>query len=151
VSLSTPPCHTPHEEETPVGLRIQRSRATVKDLPRRLQQAYRRDAVRVVRRPTVLSDLLGPHVPVVVVCERWGLSSACLYGWQKAWLRRGRDSLVYGQGGGRPPQLSPKQKPRLGELSDAGPRGVGCEPACGTSGLIRGLRWREFGVLSTGQ
>jgi transposase len=98
-----------------------------------------------------LSDLLGPHVPVVVVCERWGLSSACLYGWQKAWLRRGRDSLVYGQGGGRPPQLSPKQKPRLGELSDAGPRGVGCEPACGTSGLIRGLRWREFGVLSTGQ
>jgi hypothetical protein len=52
VSLSTPPCHTPHEEETPVGLRIQRSRATVKDLPRRLRQAYRRDAVRVVRRPT---------------------------------------------------------------------------------------------------
>jgi transposase len=100
-----------------------------------------------VRRTTVLIDLLVHHVPVVVVCERWGLSSACIYGWQKAFLLRGLDSLVYGQGGGRHPKLSPKQKQRLVELIDAGPLVVGCETACWTSVLIRVLIWREFGVL----
>jgi transposase len=147
VYLSKHTCQTTHEEETPVCIRIQLSRATVKDLHRRLQHAYRRDDVRVVRRTTVLIDLLVHHVPVVVVCERWGLSSACIYGWQKAFLLRGLDSLVYGHGGGRHPKLSPKQKPRLVELIDAGPLVVGCETACWTSVLIRVLIWREFGVL----
>jgi transposase len=134
-----------------VCIRIQLSRATVKDLLSRLQHAYRRDDVRVVRRTTVLIDLLVYHVPVAVLCERWGLSPACIYGWQQALLLRGLDSLVYGHGGGRRPKLSPKQKQRLGELRDAGPLVVGCETACWTSVLIRVLIWREFGVLSTCQ
>jgi hypothetical protein len=53
VSLSKHTCQTTHEEETPVCLRIQLSRATVKELPRRLQHAYQRDDVRLVRRITV--------------------------------------------------------------------------------------------------
>jgi hypothetical protein len=61
-----------------VCIRIQLRRATVKDLLSRLQHAYRRDDVRVVRRPTVLIDLLVYHVPVAVLCERWGRSPACL-------------------------------------------------------------------------
>jgi transposase len=60
---------------------------------------------------------------------------------------RGLDSLVSGQGGGRRPKLSPKQKQRLVALIDAGPLVVGCETACWTSGLIRVLLWREVGVL----
>jgi transposase len=130
-----------------VCIRIQLSRATVKDLHSRLQHAYRRDDVRLVRRTTVLIDLLVHHVPVAVLCERWGLSPACLYGWQKAFLLRGLDSLVYGHSGGRRPKLSPKQKQRLVELIDAGPLVVGCETACWTSVLLRVLIWREFGVL----
>ena len=43
-----------------------------------------------------------------------------IYGWQKALLLRGLDSLVYGHGGGRRPKLSPKQQQRLVELIDAG-------------------------------
>jgi hypothetical protein len=35
----------------------------------------------------------------------------------------------------------------LVELIEAGPLVVGCETACWTSGLIRVLSWREFGVL----
>ena len=128
-------------------IRIQRSRATVKDLHSRLQHAYRRDEVRLVRRTTVLIDLLVHHVPVAVLCERWGLSPACLYNWQKALLLRGLDSLVYGHGGGRRPQLSPRQKQRVVELIEAGPLVVGCETACWTSVLIRVLIWRAFGVL----
>jgi transposase len=147
VYLSKTTCQTTQEENTPVCIRIQLSRATVKDLHSRLQHAYRRDDMRLVRRTTVLIDLLVHHMPVAVLCERWGLSPACIYGWQKAFLLRGLDSLVYGHGGGRRPKLSPKQKQRLVELIEAGPLVVGCETACWTSVLIRVLIWREFGVL----
>jgi len=134
-----------------VCIRIQLSRATVKDLHSRLQHAYRRDEVRLVRRTTVLIDLLVHQVPVAVLCERWGLSPACIYSWQKALLLRGLDSLVYGHSGGRRPKLSPKQKQRVVELIDAGPLVVGGETACWTSVLSRVLIWREFGVLYTCQ
>lgn len=61
--------------------RIQLRPATVKALHSHLQHAYRKDDVRVVRRTTVLIDLLVHHVPVAVLCERWGLSPPCLYDW----------------------------------------------------------------------
>jgi transposase len=135
------------EENTPMNIRIQVSAATVKALHTRLQQAYRKDDVRLVRRTTVLIDLLVHHVPMTVLCERWGLSPACLYNWQKAFVLHGLDSLVYCHGGGRPPKLTPKQKKRLVELLEAGPLAVGLETACWNSVLIRVLIWREFGVL----
>ena len=128
-------------------IRIQRSRATVKDLHHRLQHAYQRDDVRLVRRTTVLIDLLVHHVPMAVLCERWGLSASCLYDWQRAFLLHGLDSLVYRHAGGRRPKLTSKQKKRLVELLEAGPLVVGFETACWTSVLIRVLMWREFGVL----
>jgi transposase len=131
-----------------VCLRIQLSHATVKALQSRLQRAYQCDDVRLVRRTTVLIDLLVHHVPVAVLSERWGLSPACIYGWQQALLLRGMDSLVSRHGGGRRPQLTPRQKQRLGELSEAGPQVVGLETACWHAVCLRVLIWREFGVLS---
>jgi transposase len=139
------------QEDTPVSLRIQVSAATVKALHTRLPQAYRKDDVRLVRRTTVLLDLLVHHVPMAVLCERWGLSSSCLYGWQRAFLLHGMESLHSRHSGGRRPKLTPRQKKRLVELLEAGPQVVGCETACWTSGLIRVLLWREFGVLSNRQ
>jgi transposase len=130
-----------------VCIRIQLSRATVNDLHKRLQHAYQRDDVRLVRRITVLLDLLVEQVPMAVLCERWGLSLSCLYNWQKALLLRGMASLVYRHGGGRPEKLTPRQKKRLVELIEAGPLVVGFETACWNSVLIRVLIWREFGVL----
>src|SRR5215470_6077776 len=147
VYLSQHTDQTTQQEATPVCIRIQLSRATVKDLHSRLQHAYQRDDVRLVRRITVLLDLLVHQVPMAALCERWGLSLACLYDWQKAFLLRGMDSLVYGHGGGRRPKLTPRQKKRLGELIEAGPLVVGFETACWNSVLIRVLIWREFGVL----
>ena len=141
ISVST------EQEDTPVRLRIQVSAATVKALHARLHQAYLKDDVRLVRRTTVLIDLLVHHVPMAVLCERWGLSSSCLYGWQRAFLLHGMDSLYYRHSGGRRPKLTPRQKKRLVELLEAGPQVVGCETACWTSVLIRVLIWREFGVL----
>jgi transposase len=147
VYLSKNTCLTTPEENTPVCVRIQLSRATVKDLHSRLQHAYQCDDVRLVRRITVLIDLLVRQVPMTVLCERWGLSASCLYNWQRAFLLRSLDSLSYRHGGGRRPKLTAKQKKRLIELIEAGPLVVGCETACWTSVLIRVLIWREFGVL----
>jgi transposase len=147
VYLSSHISVTTAQEDTPVNIRIQVSSATVKALHNRLQQAYFKDDVRLVRRTTVLIDLLVHLVPVAVLCERWGLSASCLYDWQKAFLLHGLDSLVYRHGGGRPEKLTPKQKKRLVELIEAGPLAVGCETACWDAVLIRVLIWREFGVL----
>ena len=147
VYLSKHTCQTTHEEETPVCLRIQLSRTTVKELHSRLQHAYQRDDVRLVRRITVLLDLLGHQVPVEVLSERWRLSPSCLYHWRQAFLLRGMDSLVYRHGGGRPEKLTPTQRKRLVALIEAGPLVVGLETACWNSVLIRVLIWREFGVL----
>jgi len=130
-----------------VGIRIQLSHATVKDLQSRLQQAYRRDDLRAVRRTTVLLDLLVHHVPVEVLCAQGGLSPACIAGWRQDFLLRGMDSLVYRHGGGRRPKLTAKQQQRLVELIEAGPLVVGCEPACWNAVLVRVLIWREFGGL----
>jgi transposase len=138
---------TTAQEDTPVSLRIQVSAATVKALHAKLQQAYLKDDVRLVRRTTVLIDLLVHHVPMAVLCERWGLSSSCLYDWQRAFLLHGLESLRYRHGGGRRPKFTPKQRQRLVELLEAGPLVVGCETACWDAVLIRVLIWREFGVL----
>ncbi len=138
---------TPGQEDTPVSIRIQVSSATVKALHTRLQQAYLKDDVRLVRRMTVVIDLLVHHVPVEVLHARWGLSISCIYQWRQDFLLRGIDSLVYHQSGGRRPKLTPRQKKRLVELLEAGSQAVGCETACWTSVLIRVLIWREFGVL----
>jgi transposase len=138
---------TTAQEDTPVSLRIQVSAATVKALHARLQQAYRKDDVRLIRRTTVVIDLLVHHVPMAVLCERWDLSSSCLYDWQRAFLLHGMESLHYRHSGGRRPKLTPRQKKRLVELLEAGPQVVGCETACWTSVLLRVLIWREFGVL----
>src|SRR5215470_7582743 len=142
---------TTAQEDTPVSLRIQVSAATVKALHARLQQAYLKDDVRLVRRTTVLLDLLVHHVSMTTLCERWGLSPSCLYDWQRAFLLHGVESLPYRHSGGRRAKLAPKQKKRLVELIEAGPLVVGCETACWTSVLIRVLIWREFGVLYNGQ
>jgi transposase len=148
VYLSSAILVTTAQEDTPVSITIQVSSATVQALHNRLQPAYLKDDVRLVRRTTVLIDLLVHLVPVAVLGERWGLSASCLYDWQKAFLLHGLDSLVYHHGGGRPEKLTPKQKKRLVALIEAGPLAVGCETACWDAVRSRVLIWRAFGVLS---
>src|SRR5712691_12610252 len=97
-------------EDTPVSIRIPLSHATVKDLCSRLQHAYQRDDVRLVRRTTVLIDLLVHPVPVEVMGARWGISISCIYQWRHAFLLQGMASLTSHHGGGRRPKLTPRQK-----------------------------------------
>ena len=93
-----------------MSIRIQLSRATVKDLYSRLRYAYQRDDVRLIRRTTVLLDLLVHHVPVERLSDRWGLSPSCIYQWRQAFMLRGMNSLVYHHSGGRRPKLTPRQQ-----------------------------------------
>ncbi len=127
VYLAKNDCATPPQEDAPVNMRIQASNMPVKALPSRLQDASRRADVRLVRRISVLLELLPQQAPVPGLCERWGLSPAWLYAWQQVCILRGLDSLVYRHGGGCPEKLPPKQKQHLGELMAAGPVVVGCE------------------------
>jgi hypothetical protein len=70
VYLSRNTCQTTQEEATPVRIRLQLSRATVKDLHRRLQHAYQCHEVRLVRRITMVIDLPVHHVLIAVLCKR---------------------------------------------------------------------------------
>ena len=103
----------PEQEDTPVSIRMQVSSATVKALHTKLQQAYLKDDMRLVRRTTVLIDMLVHQGPIPVLCERWSLSASCLYDWQRTFLLHGLDSLVSRHSGGRRPKLTPRQKKRL--------------------------------------
>jgi transposase len=113
----------------------------------RLQQAYARGDVRLVRRISVLLAYLHEHVSAPVLHERWGVSEATVYVWLKALLLAGLDSLAYAHGGGRPAKLTPTQKQQLGAWLDAGPQAQGFASACWTTLLIQELIRREFGVL----
>src|SRR6266446_7733425 len=62
VYLSRDIAVTTVQEDTPVSIRIQGSSATVKALHTKLQQAYLKDDMRLVRRTTVLIDMLVHHV-----------------------------------------------------------------------------------------
>src|SRR6266542_141892 len=129
-------------------MRIQLRNATVKALHTRRHPAYQQDDIRLVRRSSVLLDLMTRKATVPGLCERWGLSPAGLDGWQKALLLHRMDSVVYHHSGGRPAKLPPSQKQRLLEWRDAGPLGVGCETAWWPAVLRRVLIWRACGVLS---
>ena len=94
VYLSKHTCQPTHEEETPVCLRIPLSRATVKELHRRLPHAYQCDEVRLVRRITVLLDLLVAQMPVEGLSAPGGRSPSWLSHWRQALRRRGMDSVV---------------------------------------------------------
>jgi hypothetical protein len=140
---------TTPQEDTPVSMRSQARHTTVHALHCRLQDAYRRDAGRVGRRIRGLLELLTPQATVPVLCERWGRSPAGLWAWPQAGRRRGLASLVSRHGGGRPEQWPAQAQPRWGELLAAGARVGGGETAGWHGGLLRGLRGRALGGLST--
>jgi len=129
-----------------MDIRIRVSRPTVKAMQRRLQAAYQRDDVRLVRRINALLEHLVNGVPVAVLSEQWGFTPACFSNWLTEFMLNGLASLRYHAGRGRAAKLTPTQKKRLGELIDAGPQAAGFETACWNSILIQVLIEREFGV-----
>jgi transposase len=115
-----------------MDIRIQVSRPTVKAMQRRLQEAYRHDDVRLVRRIKALLEHLVNRVPVHVLSEQWGFTPACFYQWLLEFILEGLASLRYQSGGGRKAKLTPTQKKRLSKLIEDGPQAAGFDTACWT-------------------
>ena len=113
-----------------MNIRIQLSRQTIKAMQHRLQDAYRQDAVRLVRRIQALLDHLVNDVPVATLSAQSGFTQGCFYEWLVALLVQGVASLQYKSGGGRKANLTRTQQKRLGELIDAGPEAAGFDSAC---------------------
>jgi transposase len=128
-------------------IHIRFARQTIKALERRCQQACREDDARLVRRISVLLDVVVGQTPVAAVRARWGVSPAMVYEWLHAFLMVGLNSLQREHGGGRKAKLTPTQKKRLCQLIDAGPKAAGFDTACWSALLLRLLINREFGVL----
>jgi transposase len=129
-----------------MGIRIQFSRATVKELTAAWQRALRRGDRRVLQRVTALL-LLADQQPVAVAAERVGMGVSTVYGWLHAFLAERCASLTYRTSPGRPAKLTPTQKARLRTLVAAGPEAAGYATGCWNSAIVQELIEREFGVL----
>lgn len=122
------------------------TRPTVKMLIERLQTAYAKADLQLVRRISALLDVAREQ-DVVQVADKYGVTRQTIYAWLSAFLTCGVDSLVYHRSTGRKPQLTKEQKERLVQLVDAGPEAAGFGTACWASLLIQQLIYQEFGVL----
>ena len=120
--------------------------ATVKALTQRLEGAYRRGDVRLVKHILALLDI-AQDIPVATVAQRLRVSEGSVYRWLKAFLLEGYASLVYRLSPGRPAKLTQTQKTRLKLLVTAGPEAAGFPTGCWSRLLIQHLIQREFGVL----
>jgi transposase len=131
-------------------MRIQFSRATVKDLEAAWQRALARGDRRVVRRATALL-LLACGQPPSSVAAQVGQSRATISAWLRAFMVRGLASLAYCASPGRPAKLTKGQKERLAALVTASPEAAGYATGCWHSALVQALIEREFGVLYSRQ
>lgn len=129
-----------------MSIRIQMSRALVKQLNQHLGHAFQRGDLRLVKRLTALL-LVAQHQTVAEVAVAVQRGEATIYGWVRAFLLQGVTSLRYRTAPGRPAKLTPSQKQRLRTLITAGPEAAGYATGCWTCALVQALILREFGVL----
>lgn len=133
-----------------MSMRIQFSRATVKDIEAAWQRALAHGDRRMVRRATALL-LLACGRPASLVATQLGQSRATIYAWLRAFMLRGVASLAYQTPSGRPAKLTPAQKGQLHTLVAAGPEAAGYATGCWHSALVQALIAREFGVVYSRQ
>ncbi len=126
-------------------IRLSVSRKSYSRLIARLQQAYRRGQLRLVKRiHAVLYRLEGRTV--ADVAQMLDLSDQSVRNYVHAFILKGLDSLVYRKPPGRPPRLTKTQKKELCALIDAGPEEAGYDCGCWNTALIQDLILTHFKV-----
>lgn len=128
-----------------MNMRITISRQTVKAMSQQLKGAYDRGDTRLVRRISVLLEVLEAGQSVASVSAKWKIGPACIYDWAHELMLNGTASLTYQRKGGRVPKLSVSQKKQLCEWLDGSPQAVGFVNGCWSSLLVQELIRREFG------
>lgn len=111
----------------------------------RLQQAYQKGQLRLVRRIHALLFVFDGKA-VDEVATMLDLGAQTVRDYVHAFLWRGVASLAYQKPTGRPSKLTKTQRKELAALIKAGPEAAGYTTGCWSAVLIQDLVLRTFGV-----
>ena len=126
-------------------IRIRLTNSTRKSLVERLQQAYDRGQLRLVKRIHALLDVFDGE-SVAEVSALLHLGEQTVRDYVHAFIGKGLDSLVYKKPSGCPPKLTKTQRKELAALITAGPEAAGYVSGCWTANMLQDLILCRFGV-----
>jgi transposase len=128
-----------------VSFTLHLSPFTRKQLYHRLQQAYAKGALRLVRRIHALLALAA-DMSVQEVAQMWNLGDQTVRDYRNTFLVKGMASLAYTRPPGRPRKLTKTQRHKLAEWIKAGPQAAGYTSGCWRTPMIQDLIQNRFGV-----
>ena len=128
-----------------MNIRIRLSNHLRQEVIDRLQQAYCRGQVRLVRRIHVLLAVIEGKA-IEEVAAIFNLGEQTVRDYVHAFLRKGVASLAYRKPPGRPPKLTKTERKELAELIKAGPEAAGYLTGCWSALLIQHLIQTHFGA-----
>jgi len=114
-------------------------------LLKRLQQAYARGELRLIKRIHALLYIIEGK-SVSEVADILKLSLQTIYNYISAFVLERLDSLVYHSPPGRPRKLTKTQRRVLAKLIERGPEQAGYDCGCWDTVLIQDLIYTRFGV-----
>lgn len=128
-----------------MDIRIRLTHSSHQTISERLQQAYRRGELRVIKRIHALLGVIDGQSPTEVA-ELLHLHEQTVRAYVTAFLLHGPDSLRYRRPPGRPAKLTLTQRRQLVALLSAGPEAAGYATGCWTTLLIQDLILQHFDV-----
>jgi len=139
-------CHMSYPKEVSlVSFTLHLSLSTRKQLYRRLQQAYARGALRLVKRIHALLAL-AEAMSVQDVATMLGIGEQTVRDYRNLFLLKQLASLTYKRPPGRPSKLTKAQRRELADVLKAGPQAAGYTSGCWHTPMIQDLIQSRFGV-----
>jgi len=136
-----------YPQEVPlVSFTLQLSSFTRKQLYRRLQQAYARGSLQLIKRIHVLLALVQGQ-SVSDVAQMMSMGEQTVRDYRNQYLFKGMASLVYKAPPGRPSKLTQTQRQQLAQWIKASPPDSGYTSGCWNTPMIQDLIQRHFGVV----
>lgn len=126
-------------------IRLRLRKGELEALLKRLQQAYARGELRLIKRSHALLYIIEGKT-VAEVAEILNLSLQTIYNYITAFILKRLDSLVYHCPPGRPRKLTKTQRQILAKLIERGPEKAGYDCGCWDTVLIQDLIYTRFGV-----
>lgn len=126
-------------------IRLSLRKGELEALLKRLQQAYARGELRLIKRIHALLFIIDGKT-VSEVAEMLKLSLQTIYNYLTAFVLERLDSLVYHCPPGRPRKLTKTQRQILAKLIERGPEKAGYDCGCWDTVLIQDLIYTRFAV-----
>jgi transposase len=126
-------------------IRIYVSKKEYRELLNRLQLAYVKGQVRLIRRIQSLLYLFDGKT-IAEVAELLSLAEQTVRNYLSSFILKRLDSLKYKQPTGRRPKLTKTQRKELYTLVEAGPEAAGYDFGCWTTAIIQDLIYQRYGV-----